>query len=295
MAERTQTRDNITPGLSAKADASSALELPLQPAAPGIDRQLLALRKIIAPLLTSVMEAQREEGVDAPPIEQIGPFRELLASTVALTRELQPLLNQGGADARIRWQAACGLTEIVAAHFRATAVPLDPVEGSAMLVALSEAMNGEITAQLPDITLSRRLDTLTQSFKSLAPAVAAVARFSFGRDSLQLIEEVARRLTQTVLTIAGRLAGENDPAVVLELPLYSTLLEVAGAFYLESHFAEMDRLLEMSPEVRNDYVQLHDKKIPMEPVWESLELKLAMLEIMAPHLPTSTPSAGHAL
>jgi hypothetical protein len=297
VAERSQIRDpdllgadllGEAPAVRPKRATGRAVSLPpaeeaTAPAA-SLDRQLLALRKIVAPLLAAVMEGQRESGLNASAAEQLAPFAELIGTTVALTRDLQPQLND---DAATRWHAACGLAEIVAAHFRATAEPLPAEEGGPLIAALSEAMRGSLAELAPALAADVQADALARSYKSLAPAVAAVARFSFGRDTLELIEDITRRLTVSALEIAMRLAGVATPAEALQSPLYHAVLEVAGDFYQESHFSEMDRLLAMSPEARNDYVKEHDRKIPMEPVWESLELKLAMMEVMAAHLPSS--------
>jgi hypothetical protein len=261
---------------------------------PALDRQVLALRKIVAPLLAAVMEGQREKGGDTSPDQQIGPFRELIDTTVALTQELQPLLDHEEANAATRWLAACGLAEIVAAHFRATAEPLQASEGGPLIEALSEAMHGMLADIAPDMDGPRRIDSLAHGYKSLAPAVAAVARFSFGRDTLELVADITRRLTASALEITKRLTGLDDPEAVLESPLYQAVLTVAGDFYLESHFTEMDRLLSMPPEERNEYVKEHDRKIPLEPVWESLELKLAMMEVMTAHLPGRKPAGDPA-
>ena len=96
---------------------------------------------------------------------------------------------------------------------------------------------------------------------------------------MELLGEVARRLTEIATEVTGKLGSETGSA------LYYAVLEVAGEFYMESHFTEMDRLLEMAPDERKDYVQAHNRRIPMEPVWERLGLKMGMLEALTAYLP----------
>ncbi len=260
-------------------------------AAPHIDRTLLVFRRIAAPLLSAVTgyRAPAAEGETAPPAEagQIATtFMSLVESTVEISRAITERLRFGDNNQAAQWLTAGAAADAVAGFYRANGRPLGPSEIEPLLAALETALTQGMER------LGFRRDTLDTDptpplghvYKALAPVVTAVARFSFGRDQNELLLEITDRLMSIAGGVTARLNKSENPDV-----LYYSILDVAGEFYMECHFAEMDRLLEMPPEERKEYVRTHDKQIPMEPVWETLNLKLSMLEAVTRHLQEQSP------
>ena len=254
-------------------------------------RRLMVFRKIAAPLMAAVSGwSHADEAGDETTARNAAEFGRLIDSTVAVNREIVERLQLDEADGNARWIAASATAEIIAAHYRATTRALTGSEAVPLIETLTRAV--EETLSGFDVSGSGMdpvaSDIVGSSLRALAPAASAIARFSFGRDAMELLAEVTQHLTTLSLQITARLLYDQPDSRPGESPLYLAVLEVAGEFYMESHFAEMDRLLEMPPEERRQYVSAHNKRIPMEPVWSALELRLSMIEAMTGYLPQSS-------
>ncbi len=260
------------------------------------ERRLLVFRKIAAPLLAAVTGwSHTGDQAGATPSRHASQLSELIASTVHLNQHVATIFGLDAAGGNARWLSASGVAEIVAAHYRVSTSAMSDAEGFAVIGALKNAVEeGMAGLSPPPIEAEEQASTLGRSLKALAPAASAIARFSFGRDPMELLADVSRRLTSIAGEITGKLSPMDVPDDALGSPLYFAVLEVAGEFYKESHFTEMDRLLEMPPEERKEYVVAHGRRIPMEPVWERLGLRLGMLEALAGYLPRPGAAAPGA-
>jgi hypothetical protein len=200
------------------------------------------------------------------------------------------------ASARIRWLGAEAVSVWMAAHYRSTGQVLTVDEAAYQIDALVGAIEGA-WSPLPDEPSSWLEDAgiMARSLKALAPAAASVARYSFGRNAIDLLGEVTQRLATMAFELAARLSGTQVSQDVLSSPLYMAMLEVAGLFYKQAHRGEMDRLLSMPADERRAYVRAHDRRVPMEPVWDAVDLQLGMLEAMAAHIPLPAPADGAPL
>jgi hypothetical protein len=291
-------RSSTSDGILSDAVASQNTDLTIDevPDIDHIDRRLVAFRRVAAPLLAAVTSMPQSANAEPKLLaDQAREFSQLIETTIEINQTilsgLQPQIISGDVS---RWTGAGATAEFVAAYYRATGRAIDPGEAAPMIEALQNALPAIAAAadQADDeeADISAR-PPLARSLKALAPVASSIARFSFGRNAYELLAEVTHRLTTIAVEIAARLSGQEGPEL-LSSPLYYAVLEVTGEFYLESHFSEMDRLLEMEPEERKAYVRNHDKKIPMEPVWESLEIRLGMLEALATYLPLPAISHG---
>jgi hypothetical protein len=251
-----------------------------QDAAGDAERRLLVFRKIAAPLMAAATGSAPDGAGPATPNQNAAQFAELIDATIVLNQEISGMLGLGKADSLARWQAVGAATEIVAAHYRATNHTLTAEEGSAIVATLREAVTPGIDA--PDADPVETESDLARNLRALAPVISAIARFSFARDPMELLAEVVGRLTQIAVDVATKL---GDTSGSIGSPLYFAVLDVASEFYMESHLTEMNHLLEMAPDERKDYVHSHGRKIPMEPVWERIGLKMGMLEALTSYLP----------
>lgn len=112
---------------------------------------------------------------------------------------------------------------------------------------------------------------------ALAPVIAAVAAFPFGRPEKKLLPEIADRLSGDAEGLRRALAGDDmpaGPARRAELQCLRILCDI----YAACHRAETKHLGAMPAEARDRLAA--GGQIPMEPVWEAYAVRLAMLEIL---------------
>ena len=292
--------------------SNSSLSSDLPPAVPGAasrgqdpspvpvagiaERQISLLRYIAAPLLEAVERAPYPE-TDGPRsmAENATAFSGLVESTTEINAHLVSALDNGNGSVKGRWLSAEAVSAWMAAHYRATGQIPGSEETGTLIDALLEAVTGALSELPGDAPRpAPPSDVLARSLKALAPAAASVARYSFGRNAIDLLVEVTRRLTTTALEFSQRL-GAGEGQALLSSPTYFAMLEVAGLFYKQAHRGEMDRLLSMPAEERRAYVRAHDRRVPMDPVWDALDLQLGMLEAMAAHIPVPAPSHADEL
>ncbi len=284
MSDETPVRSGLE--LDAPGSLESLRADPDLGSQASIERQLLVFRRIAAPLMAVVAGWSGREQEANSLNQSAVQFAELIDSTISLNHHISGTLRLDETASDSRWLAAASAAEIVAAHYRATSRALSQDEATDVVTALKGAVLKSLDGlAMPTGTQDENASLLGRSLKALAPSASAIARFSFGRDPMELLAEVARRLTAIATDVAGKLGRSEAGGGGAGSPLYYAVLEVAGEFYMESHFTEMDRLLEMAPEERKEYVQAHNRKIPMEPVWERLGLRMGMLEALTAYLP----------
>jgi hypothetical protein len=209
-------------------------------------------------------------------------FTKLMDATVALDRHVVSALELDEQVPSARWLAAESIANLVSSYYLSTGSVLSSSDAGPIIDALKDTLSSS-----PDFGTEGQPQSDPESvktLKALTPAIIAVAQFSFGRNALELIREVTQKLIGLATEISARLSGiDGNP--VNKSDLYIAVLEITGEFYKASHFSEMERFIQMAPEERRAYVAQHNRKIPMEPVWELLEIRLAMLEAVAGYLP----------
>ena len=259
---------------------------PFEPAVmPADNRRLQVFRHIAAPLMAAAAgAASSHPGLDTSVDALASAFTQLMDVTVELDRRVVLALDLSDGDPAARWNAAGSVADLVSSYYLSTGTILSPDDAGPMIEALQQTLS-----HLPAYSATGELPPAPQSvrtLKALAPAIIAIARFSFGRNALELTREVTGRLLALASEIASRISGLEGEALA-QSPLYMAVLEVTGEFYRYSHFFEMERLMQMPAEERKAYVAEHNRKIPTEPVWELLGLRLAMLEAVAGYLPAA--------
>ncbi|MDD3372027.1 MAG: hypothetical protein PHE27_09415, partial [Alphaproteobacteria bacterium] len=110
-----------------------------------------------------------------------------------------------------------------------------------------------------------------------------VAQYSFGRSEHALLAEVAERLVRTADQVTRSVAPTGASPEEWRL-LSWHVLKAAGQIYMESHFAEADRLLYMPAEERSAYFAEHGQVVPMAQVWQAFNQRMAMLSTLAAYL-----------
>ncbi len=253
--------------------------------------RLLAFQRIGAPILSaiadwryvdpdSVPEARTEE-------DDARLFAQMLDSTVTVANNAAEAMGaaDGPEDDWMRWSLASALSNIVTAHFRATGRVLSVDDSERVVGAIDYGGTRVESFQLAD---ERGRDRAIRSLRirivdAMAPVVGAVARFSFGRDAHGLVVQV----TDTILSYAAEVTDRLAPASWSDeewASMYKGVLHAACDLYADCHYAEMDRLLDMTPQERSQYVRQHEMDVPMEPVWKAFETRLSMLTTVVENL-----------
>lgn len=112
---------------------------------------------------------------------------------------------------------------------------------------------------------------------ALAPVIAEVAAFPFGRPEKKLLQEIADRLTGDAEDLRRDLAGDDmTPGAARRGDLQC--LRILCDIYAACHRAETKHLGAMPAEARDKLAA--GGQIPMEPVWEAYGLRLAMLGVL---------------
>ena len=258
---------------------------------PKDQRRLQVFRHIAAPLMAAVAGAPASHPeMDVSVESMAAALAQLMDVTVELDRRIVASLDLASEDTSARWHVAGSVADLVSSYYLSTGTILLPDSAAPMVATVQQAL-----LEMPDFGTpdedAEAVPEAVRTLKALAPALIAIARFSFGRNALELTREVSSRLLSLAAEIASRISGLEGEAL-RRSALYTAVLEVAGDFYRYSHFFEMERLMQMPPEERKAYVAEHNRKIPIEPVWELLELRLAMLEAVAGYIPAEGTTAG---
>lgn len=247
---------------------------------------LITFRQVGLPLLQALSEtpdttADEAHGVDG------AKFSKLVESTVSLSRELATALGaqEEDCDAWIRWALAGSASQVVAANFQATgqAMSADDAKTLAQVVA---DLQTRFKTQIPSgsETIPNTVATFrAKMMEAMVPVIGAVARYSFGRAEHTLLAEVAEKLVRTADQITRALAPAGSSAEEWRLLCWS-VLRASGQIYADSHYAEADRLLYMSPEERTAYYAQNSNTPPMTQVWQAFNQRMAMLATLATYL-----------
>lgn len=92
--------------------------------------------------------------------------------------------------------------------------------------------------------------------------------------------EVSQTVSAKVAEVARRLAPDPCPRSDWQA-LCVGVMDAAGNLYADAHYAEMDRLLDMTEAERAEYVEAEGGQIPLAPVWDAFDLRMSMLTALA--------------
>lgn len=263
---------------------------------------LKAFERIGAPLITAVSEVQSWSGPDDDtPEHDAELLARLISTTVSVSQKVADRIGaQQHPDADwVRWSVAAVMSPVVATQYRVTGKPLNDRDAGRIVSAVDAvaAFAGDYTEggygrEALELDDEPAAGLRIKAVNALVPVIGAIARFAFGHPEQTLIRDVLQALQGRVDRVTQRLLDDRANAeerVRFELGI----LNAACQLYAECHYAEMDRLLDMSPEERADYAREHNNTLPMEPVWDAFDLRMEMLMTVATHLRPTQNSQIH--
>ncbi len=280
----------------------------IPPAQPSRTQALVAtIRGIGAPLQSAVSEVAsglRERGQAVSAADEARAFAHLVQQVVSLGRTTAATLEIGANDiARwsgepLRYAIMEAVSDIVGAHFRAAGLMQSSGMASQIISAVTQiAIDGARREDLmPGLGSATQARLGLDMLKAVPPVVHAVTRYNFGRNPLVLVTEVAWELeyksVETTKLLTGKGTALDDWHAV-----YGACLHAAGQIYAEAHFAEADRLSQLSQDQRDQLIARHGGEMPMNTVWDSFEAKSELLTTFARYLTlpaekTTTQSAA---
>jgi hypothetical protein len=246
---------------------------------------LAAFRDLATPILNAVAEtggpnAGDPDRPEKTPENNAAIFGELLQNVGDLAKQVT---NQLGFDETnrydgLRWEVSKIMAQLVASYFRATAMPMPAARAEELLPIMQSA--APMVPEIMDVTSPQSPTDImmpqVRAINHMIPVLSAIARFAFGRPEAEVMGEISSKLLNKNQELLNTiLPGEMTAK---ERAQYEDgILEALGKIYAESHYAEMDRLLDMPPEERAKYVQSYNNKPPMEPVWQAFDLRIGML------------------
>ena len=254
-----------------------------------IQSMLASFRQIGVPLLQVLAETTdpAHSGEGASEEARSEHFTSLVDSTVFLSREIAKEIGGGEAslEPSVRWALCGSACQVVAANYKATGKVVGQTEAThlaALAVQLQEKFKNQIPAggeTVPNTIATFRAKVM----ESMVPVIGAVAQYAFGRGEHELLAEVSERLVKMSDQITRTLAAPGSTPEQWRLLCWS-VLRAAGQIYAESHYAEADRILYLSPDDRAAYLAQHGTNIPMTQVWQSFNQRMAMLATLATYL-----------
>ncbi len=246
---------------------------------------LTAFRDLATPILNAVAETGGPNSDDPnrpekTPENNAAIFGELLQNVGDLSKQVAQQLGYDDTAQYdgVRWETSKVMAQLVASYFRATAMPMPTARAEELLPIMQSAV--PMVPEIMDVTRpSAPTETMlpqVRAINHMIPVLSAISRFAFGRPENEVMADIAVRLLNKTLELSNSLVpDEVTPAERKQFE--DGILEALGKIYAESHYAEMDRLLDMPPEERAKYVQSYDNKPPIEPVWQAFDLRIGML------------------
>lgn len=246
---------------------------------------LAAFRDLATPILNAVAEtggpnADDPNRPEKTPENNAAIFGELLQNVGDLSKQVA---NQLGYDDSakydgVRWEVSKIMAQLVASYFRATAAPMPVAKAEELLPIMQSAV--PVVPEIVDVTQPQSpTDTMlpqARAINHMIPVLSAISRFAFGRPENEVMADIAEKLLNKTQQLTRDFVPE-EISVSEKKQFEDGILEALGKIYAESHYAEMDRLLDMPPEERAKYVQSYNNKPPMEPVWQAFDLRIGML------------------
>lgn len=253
---------------------------------------LQLLEKLGAPL----MRAINSQGTSADEAQTIAA---LLSETVKISISLSQAMNlkteDGDADA-IRVGLAALAGNLVADSYARNGHVPGEAEGQKISKALQSVLAFSDNFA-PAAEHGQRLQTLDgtppffdpvqtnlYAINALLPAISAVAEFPFGQTDSQLILEVAEKLNARVDTLKQSVLG-NDIEAGQSKMADMVILQALAQIYASAHRAETQRLKTISEDQRGG-------ELSLQPVWESLDKQVAMLQILLGAMTDGAVSGG---
>lgn len=244
------------------------------------------LQKLGAPLMAAV-GSHSAGGDSAEKDAQV--LSSLLSESVKISISLSQAMNlkpeDGDADA-IRVALATLAGELVADSYRQTGRAPSDADSRRISKALESVI---VFADnfAPAAEHAKRLETLEATppfidpvqaniyaIHALAPAIAAIAEFSFGQADTRLVQDVAERLRARSKELLGSVAADGNAMSEL------VIMQALGQIYAGAHRAETKRLKDKG----------EDASASLDPVWTAFDKQVAMLTVLL--APSSSSGQG---
>lgn len=222
---------------------------------------------------------------------------ELLARAVQAGVELAGAMDirETGAEGESVRLALAGMAgPLVAGHYRNSGkVPGEP-EVKRLVTALSAALTfadnfspaagntARLAALEAGMPPADDTQVMIQCLQALVPMVVAISAYPFGRPERKMVQDVTERLVQQAGNLAARLMP-GEPESDLKL-MELVLLRAMVPLYCAAHQTEMQRVMKLDDNARQQAAQANGGVLPLEPVWQSFDKQVAMLDVLAQSL-----------
>lgn len=248
---------------------------------------LASFREIGMPLLQVLAESPNQDAQEKTEADKSQQFGELVDSAIQLSVEMAKEIgaNESELEPAVRWALSGSASQVVAAGYRATGKAMSSQEAS-NLAQLAGQLQEKFKNQIPPggESLPNTVATFrAKMMESMVPVIGAVAQYAFGRGEHELLAEVSERLVKMADQVTRAVAEPGTTPEQWRLLCWN-ILRAAGQIYAESHYAEADRILYMSPDDRAAYLAQYGTNIPMTQVWQAFNQRMAMLATLATYL-----------
>jgi hypothetical protein len=296
-----------TPGGETVAPAPLPVNANMIPVAPPVSPAVLpgrvqalvsVIRGIGSPLQSAVSEVasgQRERGVYISTTDEARAYAQLVQQVVSIGRTTCMTLEIGkDAIARwsgepLRWALLEAISDCAGAHFRASGLMQPSGMVGQLIAAVTQiAIDGAKREDLmPGLGSATQARLALDMLKAVPPVVHAVARYSFGRNPLVLMTEVALEMQHKAVECTRRLLGSGSTLDEWHA-VYGAFLISNGQQYAEAHFSEAERLSRLNQQER---MAIGSGELPMTTVWETFDRKVDLLTNFAGHMAAAKPPA----
>ena len=177
-------------------------------------------------------------------------FGELLQNVGDLSRQVASQIgyDESSKYDGVRWEVSKIMAQLVASYFRATAMPM-PIGRAEELLPIMQSAAPMVPEIMDVINPAAPTETMlpqVRAINHMIPVLSAIARFAFGRPEAEVMADIAGKLLEKTQELANaQVPDDFSPAERRQFE--DGILEALGKIYAESHYAEMDRLLDMRP------------------------------------------------
>ncbi len=269
---------------------------------------LQILEKIGTPLLSAILAVPKDQiGPEAASKTEAETIAALLGKTVHLSIELSKILDIDSAGEKadaVRLAAAGLASPIIARQYLAGAGKLNDQDAAKLVEALNAVLSfseNYLPAEEHEIRLQQIVpegipgdsyQINIQFLNAFMPTIQAIAAFPYGQPEKKLVQEVSARLTQKAMDLREK-HFPNLSANEQKLVELSFLRPLAG-LYADCHNMEMRRLMALDEAARNQLIENNGGKMPMDGVWNALDIRMEMLEALAQNMAPDANAANAA-
>ena len=265
------------------------------------DYLLQILENIGTPLMLAILQARaaagfRPAGEEADLQQDAQRMAELLAKTVQTGMDIGDALElaAAGQSDSLRVALTALGSRFIGAHYGAAAKMPSDSDLKKIAAAMQAVAAFAGNFKLDDETIQRlkalratqtpqdAAQVQIQYIEALLPVVSAVNAFPFGQAEQKLIVDISSRLIAQAKALRQSLFADAaaDDHKRCELALLSLLAQI----YAACHEAETKHVMSIKADER--------PALTLNPVWNSFEARVAMMEALALHIAGKDKGAG---